>query len=319
MNIPSAADLERRLAGLSAAQREQLERKLQERRGGGMRHSEIRCLEERTSAPLSFAQQRLWFLDRLEEGSSSYNVASAVLLKGPLNIDALERAVTSVVHRHATLRTRFPEVDGTPVQVIDPPGEVPFPIDDLTMLAESEKDAEVARRVHEEAKKPFDIARGSVFRAGLLRVRAEEAVFFCTLHHIVSDAWSRTILFRELASFYEAFSLGHEPSLPRLPIQYGDYAEWQREWLRSGEMQSQLEYWQEQLKGELPVLELPTDHPRPPVATLRGGRRQFTIVPSVAGRLKTFCRAEGVTLFMASLAAFTVLLRRYSGQDDVIV
>ncbi|HYT33362.1 MAG TPA: amino acid adenylation domain-containing protein, partial [Thermoanaerobaculia bacterium] len=175
------------------------------------------------------------------------------------------------------------------------------------------------RLIATEAERPFDLTRGSAFRVGLLRIRSEEHIFLCTFHHIISDGWSRTILFRELDVLYEAFRSGRESPLSRLPIQYADYAQWQQEWLQSDEMREQLAYWQGQFRGELPVLELPIDRPRPAIQTLRGARREFVIPPAVQQSLKTFCREEGVTLFMALLGVFDVLLQRYTGQSDIVV
>ncbi|MEO8429883.1 MAG: amino acid adenylation domain-containing protein [Acidobacteriota bacterium] len=319
MTGPSTRDLEDRLAGLSPAKRALVEKRLQARSHSSQRKASIPHRAGRKRAPLSFSQQRLWFLDRLEPGSASYNVPSAVSLEGPLDVNALQRSLDEIVRRHATLRTRFPELDGKPVQLIDEPSTFPMPVTDVGGLAGERRDAEVERLVREESLRPFDLARGPVFRAALIRLGPEEHVFLCTLHHIVSDGWSRTILFREIAALYEAFAAGSEISLPPLPIQYGDYAEWQQGWLRSAEMESQLEYWKDRLKGELPVLELPTDRPRPTVATLRGGNRAFAVPPFVAAALKDFCREEGVTLFMSALAVFSVLLQRYSGQSDLVV
>jgi amino acid adenylation domain-containing protein len=317
MSRPSAPDLEERLAALSPEKRELLERRLKAQ-GLGSGIGPIPAQPGRKEAPLSFSQQRIWFLDRLERNASAYNVPTAVRLRGALDVAAFTRALQTILDRHASLRTRFPEIGGIPVQRIEERVTVSLPVVDLAGLPAGDRERETRRLVREEASRPFDLALGPVFRLGLLRLAADEHVFLCTLHHIVSDGWSRTVLFRELSELYESYASGEEPSLPPLPIQYADYAVWQHERLRSGGMDPGLDYWRNHLR-DLPVLELPTDHPRPAVQTIRGDRYDLEIPASVAQRLKAFCREEGVTLFMSMLAMFGLLLRRYSGQDDVVI
>jgi amino acid adenylation domain-containing protein/non-ribosomal peptide synthase protein (TIGR01720 family) len=277
----------------------------------------LRVVERAGDLPLSFAQQRLWFIDQLESGSATYNIAAAVRLSGVLDAAALERSLSEVVRRHEALRTTFPTVDGLPVQRIAEPHALQLPLVDLSELSEAER--EVERLASEEAQQPFDLSVGPLLRAQLLRVSAEEHVVLMTMHHIVSDGWSMGLLVREVAALYEAYRSGQESPLTELPIQYADYAVWQREWLSGEVLEKELSYWREQLAGAPPVLELPTDHVRPPVQTFRGAQRSFVIDASVAEGVKALSRREGATLFMTLLAAFKTLLYRYSGQTSVVV
>ncbi|HTN83814.1 MAG TPA: condensation domain-containing protein, partial [Sorangium sp.] len=216
--------------------------------------------------PLSFAQQRLWFLDRLEPASAFYNVPAVVRLSGRLDVDALARSLQELVRRHEALRTAFPTtLGGEAHQAIAGALEVPFPIVDLQAFAEPVLEAEVRRRAEEEGQKPFDLARGPLLRTTLLRLGEQEHVLVLTMHHIVSDGWSMGVLVRELGALYEAFSRGLPSPLPELPIQYADYAVWQRAWLSGEVLEAQLAYWKKQLSGAPPALELPTDRPRPAV------------------------------------------------------
>ncbi|WP_141333042.1 non-ribosomal peptide synthetase, partial [Myxococcus sp. AB025B] len=269
--------------------------------------------------PLSFAQQRLWLVDQLEPGSSAYNIPSALRLRGALNVAALERAFTALVERHESLRTTFLARDGEPIQVIHPARAFVLPIVELGILPTEEREERAVRLATEEAQRPFDLARGPVLRAMLLRLAAEEHVLLVTLHHAVSDGWSMGVLIQELASLYEAFSTGIEARLAPLPIQYADFAAWQRSWLKGDVLEQQLAYWRQQL-GELPpLLELPTDKPRPPVRNPRGASRPVRLSRELTERLAVLCRQEGATPFMALLAVWQVLLSRYSGQDDIAV
>jgi len=274
-------------------------------------------VERSGDLPLSFAQQRLWFIEQLEPGQSTYNISAAVRLTGVLDAAALERSLSEVVRRHEALRTTFPTVDGLPVQRIAEPSTLQLPLVDLSQLSEAER--EVERRATEEAQRPFDLVTGPLLRAKLLRVSAEEHVVLVTMHHIVSDGWSMSLLVREVTALYEAYRSGQESPLPELPIQYADYAAWQREWLSGDVLEKELSYWREQLAGAPPVLELPTDHVRPPVQTFRGAQQSFVIDTSVAEGVKNLSRREGATFFMTLLAAFKTLLCRYSGQTSVVI
>ncbi|MBI4241077.1 MAG: amino acid adenylation domain-containing protein [Candidatus Rokubacteria bacterium] len=268
--------------------------------------------------PLSFAQQRLWLTDCLE-GSVAYTIPAAVRLTGRLDVPALERTLSEIVRRHEVLRTTFATVDGQPVQRIAPAEPLALPVTDLTSLADAEREAAVRRRLAEEARRPFDLSRGPLFRPALLRCGREEHVLLLPMHHIVTDAWSIGVFVRECTALYRAFSEGRPSPLPELEIQYADFAGWQREWLRGDVLEAQLAYWAGRLAGAPPVLELPTDRPRPAVQSLRGARRSVTISSELAEALAGLARREGVTLFMLLLAAFKVLLYRYTGQEDIVV
>jgi amino acid adenylation domain-containing protein len=274
----------------------------------------------RTGAlPLSFAQERLWFIDQLEPGSAVYNIPAARRLGGSLDQAALERALGEIVRRHDALRTVFAEVDGSPVQVVAPFGGFALSIDDLSRIADGDREAAVRRRTGEEARRPFDLSRGPLFRATLLRLGGEDHVLLLSMHHIVSDGWSMGVLFRELATLYEAYRDGGESSLPELAVQYADYAVWQREQLEGEVLDRQLSYWTEQLAGAPELLELPTDHPRPAVGTYQGATVPVNFSPELLQRLQALGRSEGATLYMTLLGAFQVLLSKYSGGEDVVV
>jgi amino acid adenylation domain-containing protein len=268
--------------------------------------------------PLSFAQERLWFLDRLQPGSAFYTIPAALRLEGELDVAALERALGQVVRRHEVLRTAFPEADGAPVQAVSPFAGFTLPVDDLSALDAGERDAEAARRASDEAARPFDLAAGPLFRARLLRLGDDAHVLLLSMHHTVSDGWSMGVLFRELSALYEA-ERGGEPALPALPVQYADYAVWQRGVLQGELLDRELAWWRERLTGAPALLELPTDHPRQAVQTYRGAYERVELPAALAARLRTLGRGEGATLFMVVLAAFQVLLGRYAGSDDVVV
>ncbi|HEX8242788.1 MAG TPA: condensation domain-containing protein, partial [Longimicrobium sp.] len=299
---------------LSAAKRALVEAMLR----GQVRSSAIVSRAHRDGAPLSFAQERLWFVDRLEPGSAVYNIPMALRL-GALDEAALERALGEIVRRHEALRTTFREVDGSPVQVIAPFGGFTLPVEDLSGLGEAEREVEARRRATEEAMRPFDLAAGPLFRAVLLRLGAEDHVLLLSMHHIVSDGWSMGVLSREFSALYAAYREGRESPLPALPVQYADYAVWQREHLRGELLERQLSYWRERLAGAPELLELPTDHPRPAVQTFRGAIERFELPGELLERLRALVRSEGATLYMGVLAAFQVLLSKYSGSEDVVV
>ena len=269
--------------------------------------------------PLSFAQQRLWFLDQVHPGNSAYNLPFSRRIKGPLDVDALERSFNEMNRRHEALRTRFLLVEGTPVQIVSPPQPWRLATEDLRGLAANQKEAEVQQIVGEEARRPFDLATGPLLRCRLLRLSEQAHVLLLTMHHIVSDGWSMGVLIREIGLLYEAFSAGQPSPLPELPIQYADYAVWQRAWLQGDVLQAQLEYWKQQLNGSPAALELPTDRPRPPVMSFRGAARSYQYSAELSKALNNLSRREGVTLYLVLLAAFKVLLHRYTGQEDLSV
>jgi amino acid adenylation domain-containing protein len=269
--------------------------------------------------PLSFAQQRLWFLNQLEPTSAAYNIPFALRLTGPLNSGALRRSLDEIVRRHEALRTTFAESDGRPVQVIPPHRPLELREVDLSRLPASERDAELQRHLQHEAQAPFELSRGLMLRASLLRLAPEEHVALVTVHHIASDGWSIGVLVRELAALYEAFCAGRPSPLPELPVQYADFAAWQREWLSGENLAAQLGWWKQQLQGAPAALELPTDRPRPAVQSSRGAKCAYALPGPIAAGLGELSRREGVTLFMTLLAAFQTLLHRYSGSQDVVV
>jgi amino acid adenylation domain-containing protein len=269
--------------------------------------------------PLSFAQQRLWFLHELEPSTSAYNIPTAVRLKGRLNAAALEQTLGKLVERHESLRTSFGTSDGKPVQVIDSAGKFGWSVINLEALPESERMGEARRRAAEDARKPFDLTRGPLLRATLMRLDKEEHVLVVTMHHIVSDGWSMGVLVREVAALYKSFDEGTAPQLAPLPIQYADFAHWQRRWLTGDVLEKHLAYWKRQLGGDIPTLDLPTDRPRPAMQSFRGASHTAVYPASLSKALNALCQREGVTLFMLLLAAFKVLLQRYTGQDDIVV
>ncbi|HEX8695423.1 MAG TPA: non-ribosomal peptide synthase/polyketide synthase, partial [Longimicrobium sp.] len=315
VELPLRAVFEAQTVGALAGRVEELQRG-----GAGVAAPPIVPVPRDGELPLSFAQQRLWFLDRLEPGSAAYNVPVALRLAGELDAAALAWALGEVVRRHEVLRTTFGVgADGEAVQVVHAPAPVRLPVVDLSALDAAERESAVARLASEEAARPFDLARGPVLRCTLLRVGTEESVLLFTLHHIASDAWSMEILQREVTALYGARVRGEEAHLPELPVQYADYAVWQRRWLEGEVLQRQLAYWRERLAGAPAVLELPTDRPRPAVVDPRGGRASFTLPDEVSRDLRELSRREGATLFMTLLAGVAALLSRYAAQTDVVV
>jgi len=268
--------------------------------------------------PLSFSQQRLWFVEQLESGSAAYHIPAAARLSGRLDIAALERALGEITRRHESLRTTFAVEKGEPLQVIAPAARFVVPLVDLNELGGPAQGEVVERLVREETRRPFDLSRGPLLRATLLRLDEQEHLLLLTIHHIVSDGWSMGVLVREITTLYSAFVAGLPSPLAELPIQYADYAAWQRTWLSGEALEAQLRYWKEQLRG-LPTLELPTDRPRPRVLTSDGAAEPFDLSKGTTAALKALSRGHGATPFMTLLAAFQTLLHRYSGQDDVAV
>ncbi|MBV8202815.1 MAG: amino acid adenylation domain-containing protein, partial [Acidobacteria bacterium] len=273
-------------------------------------------------APLSFAQQRLWFVDQLHPGSPAYNLASAHRLSGPLDVPALAASFAALARRHEILRTVFARGESGPVQVRgggDDRGRARLPYVDLAGLPAAARDAELRRRLAGEARRPFDLARGPVLRAALLGLGLDAHVLQFTLHHIAADGWSTVILAQELAVLYEALRRRRPPRLPELPIQYADYAVWQRQWLTGGVLEAELRFWRDRLAGAPPLLALPTDRPRPPVQSFRGQAIAWRFDAQLAARLRALGRRHGATPFMTLLGGFLALLARYSGQSDLSV
>ena len=295
-------------AGLSLKEKQELLRKIL-----------VERISRTRTEPASFSQERLWFIDRLQPDNDFYNISLALRLRGRLDAAALERALGEIVRRHETLRTVFQEREGGPVQTISPFGGFALPAEDVAGADPEERDAEARRLARAEAKLRFDLAEGPLFRARLLRLDAERHVLVVTLHHIVTDEWSMGVLFRELSALYEAFSEGRESPLPALPVQYADHAVQQRARLRGAELERQMGYWKERLRGAPALLELPTDLPRPAVKSSRGASERAEFPAELLERLRAVGQREGATLFMTLLAAWQALLGRYAGTEDVVV
>ncbi|HEX8149205.1 MAG TPA: amino acid adenylation domain-containing protein [Pyrinomonadaceae bacterium] len=269
--------------------------------------------------PLSFAQQRLWFIDQLQPGGTSYNLHLAVRLRGRLDVGALERTLEEIVRRHEILRTTFETVDGVPAQVIAPAREVKLPVVDCRATPAEEQERELRRLIEEEARRPCDLSAGPLLRALLVRLGEEEHVVGVTIHHIISDGGSIGILFAEVATLYEAFSAGRPSPLPELQVQYADYAVWQREWLAGEVLEAQLAYWREKLAGASATQNFPADRPRPDAPANRGGTFGRRLPEGLAEGLKAIARREGATLYMTLLGAFKVLLLSHTGEEDVVL
>src|SRR5579885_1991652 len=271
------------------------------------------------TAPLSFAQRRLWFLSQLEPDKPIYNVRFMARIRGPLRLGAFQASLSLVIQRHEILRTTFAFDGYEPVQVIHPSVEIFFPLVDLSGLPEAERQSHLHHLVQAETRGAFHLEQGPLLRGLLLRLHAEEHIFFLKLHHIITDGWSRGIFLREVGSVYEAFLAGRPSPLPELPIQYADFAVWQRQQLQEKRLASLQDYWCQRLAGAPPLLELPLDHPRPPIQRYAGAVFSTSFSLDLSNALKTFSQQEGVTLFMTLLAAFKTLLLRLSGQEDIVI
>ncbi|MET0395834.1 MAG: condensation domain-containing protein, partial [Longimicrobiaceae bacterium] len=270
-------------------------------------------------APVSFAQQRLWFIDRLEPGSTAYTIPMALRLRGAVDLPVLERTLDEIVRRHESLRTVFGEEGGEPVQVVRAAAPAPLPVADLAGLPAGAPEAEALRLAAEEVRRPFDLGAGPLLRIRLLRLAPDEHVLILAMHHIVSDGWSIGVLLREMTALYEAFGRGEPSPLPELEVQYADFAAWQRGWLTGEVLERQLAWWRERLAGAPAVLEVPVDHPRRAVPGNRGASVFRALAPELAEGLRELARAEGATPYMVLLAALDVLLARWSGGEDVVV
>jgi amino acid adenylation domain-containing protein len=280
--------------------------------------AQITPVDRSTPLPLSFAQERLLFLDQLIPDNPLYNMPGAVRLQGPLNLEALSRAVNEIVRRHETLRTTFLMVDGCAIQIIAEPQPFELSVEDFSGLEESQRESAVRRQLGQAAREPFNLTTGPLFRAKLYRLANNDHILFWLLHHIVADGWSLGVLQREMSLLYTAFAAGRPSPIPELPVQYADFAQWQRRWLQGETLDKQLAYWRTQL-ADLPLLNMPTDRPRPPVQTFRGESYSTEFAADLCAALKELSRREGVTLFMTLLAGFQALLARYSGQHDIVV
>lgn len=287
----------------------------------GMASTEDKIPRRRESgpAPLSFSQQRLWFFDQFEPASFVYNVLTPVSLRGNLDVSALQEAFNHLVRRHEALRTTFELREGQPVQIIGQQQSIPIRRIDLSHQARPEQQEQFHAVFNDETCRPFDLKKGPLLRITLVRMAAEEHALLLAMHHIVTDGWSMNVLVREAVALYAMYSAGLAPGLSPLPIQYADFAVWQRSWLQGEVLEQQLAYWKQHLGAKPAVLELPTDFPRPAVQTYRGASFIFPFSPALSQSLKTFCRAQQATMFMVLLAAFNVLFHRYTGQQEIIV
>ncbi len=274
---------------------------------------------ERRAAPLSFAQQRLWFLDRLEGGSLAYHISGAIRINGPLDVAVLERAMGAIIERHDALRTNFVETDGAPVQSVAAPGPYRLPVVALDAQDPAARERAVQMRLASDGALPFDLARAPLFRATLMRLGANEHVLTLTLHHIISDQWSVGLIFREMTALYRAFGEGRPSPLPELPIRYADWAVWQRIWLSGAELRRQLDYWTGHLAGAPAVLDLPFDRGRPAQRRHLGRTLAFTLEPGLTRRIRALGQGEQATPFMTLLAAYAILLGRLGRTDDLVI
>ena len=278
----------------------------------------IKPVSRDSDIPLSFAQERLWFLNQLEPDSTSYNMTLAVRLIGDLSLTALSQSLDSIVLRHEAFRTVFVNQNGLPIQVIKDSGSVALPIDDFSTLPVESRELEINQIHRQEILLAFDLSCGPLLRGKLLKLSSTEHVLLLTMHHIIYDGWSLGILFRELGEFYAAYSNDSKPSLDKLLIQYADFASWQREWLSGEVLAKQLSYWKHQLDS-LPTLALPIDKPRPPIQTFNGALESISVSETLRAQLEALGKENNSTLFMTMFAVFSVLMQRYSGQDDIAV
>lgn len=311
--MESSRDSRAQGAGISIAKRTLLERW---RRGSFVAESIPRRING-DPTPLSFAQQRLWFLEQIVPGTAVHNIPGAVRVQGRLDVEAVERSIQEILRRHEALRTTFVVIAERPMQVVLPAGPLTLPVVAVTATTDAEREAEITRYLAEEARTPFDLTSAPLFRAKLLRLRDDEYIFSLTMHHIATDGWSFGVFLREFTTLYSAFAAGRPSPLPELPIQYADFSNWQQARLDKGELERQLCYWREQLGDESIMLELPTDRPRPASMTFAGARYPIALPISLTDALRTVSQRESATLYMSLLAAFFALLYRYTGQQDI--
>lgn len=306
-----------RLKSLSPEKRALLLKALQKNAVQAEESKRIPRRLQQDNAPLSFAQQRLWFLDKLSPQNSAYNLPAAVQLKGQLNLPALEQTFNEIVRRHEVLRTAFAEVNGQPIQAIFSDINFKLALVNLQNFPELQQKIEIEKLALEEAQRPFDLTKAPLLRGTLLQLNKAEYVLLLTIHHIISDGWSMGVLVREVAALYEAFSTSKSSLLPELPVQYGDFANWQRQHLQGEKLDKQLAYWKQQLTSVLDVL--PTDRQRSSAPTFQGAQQSFVISASLTESLKTLIQKQEVTLFMTLLAVFKVLLYCHTKQENLAI
>lgn len=312
-------DLAKRIAALSKEQHQLLLQRLNNKKQE-IAHTKITPQSRKSNRfPLSFAQQRLWFLDQLEPGNPAFNICQSMRLTGLLNVPALEQSFQEVVNRHEILRTTFTVVDGQPIQVINPHPIFKLKLLDLQALSPDQKQTEVLKLGDEAAKFPFDLTKDALLRVTLAQLAQTEYALFVSIHHIIADGWSIGVLIREITTLYQAFSNGYVSPLPQLQIQYADFAIWQRRWLEGKELENQLRYWQQQLNNSITELNLPFDYPRPAIQTYKGEQQNFVLAKMELDKLKIIKNKEGITLFMTIIAAFNTLLHWYTNQEDIVI
>jgi amino acid adenylation domain-containing protein len=307
--------MDKKYSNLSPAKKALLEKW----KGGKIQANVIPKRQDCQNIPLSFSQQRLWFIDQLYHGSSFYNIPIAFHIQGNLDIAALEQSLNEILKRHEVWRTNFRLVNGEPIQEISLQSTWNLSIINLENLSGKDWETEVKQIAAESAKQPFNLAKGLLVRATLLRLNQEEHVLLVTMHHIITDGWSCDVFLRELSTLYAAFSKNQPSPLSELPIQYADFSIWQRDRIQGEFLATQLNYWKQQLQGELPVLQLPTDRPRPNLTTFTGAKQYFAFSASLTNALKQLSQREDATLFMSLLAAFNILLYRYTDQEDILI
>ena len=305
-------------AVLQAAKQAMLEKRLQALRTSSQTEARIPRVSREAPMPLSFAQERLWFLDQLQRGNPAYNLFDGWRLRGALDVGALERAFNEVVQRHEVLRSNFSAVHDQPVQVFAAASELRFQHVDLRELAPGDRETAAQRLISEEARKRFDLNRGLLLRVTLYRLDADDQVLLITMHHIISDAWSLGVLYNEISHAYAALVGGRAIRLPELPIQYADFAAWQRQRVSGDGLTNEINFWKGQL-ADAALLDLPLDGSRPVQQTFLGALETLSLPEELVRELKALSRREGVTLFMTLLAAFKTLLHRYTKQSDLIV
>ncbi|GIV97568.1 MAG: hypothetical protein KatS3mg057_2225 [Herpetosiphonaceae bacterium] len=309
----SVGDLSERIAALPPEKRALLAKKLRQKLD--RTRSQIRPQPRDTNLfPLSFGQERLWFVQELVPDSPLYNVCVAMRVNGFYDVPGLEQMISHILERHEILRTTFTSIDGQPMQVIHPPQPCKLPVVNLEHLPTEEREAEITRLIAEQAALPFDLKTGPLIRFLLIQPAHEEFVMVITANHIICDGLTMGFFIQELVTILIAYFQNQPSPLPPLPLQYADYAVWQRQWLQGEVLEEQLSYWRERLSGDLPVLDLPTDRPRPPVQTFRGDRCSLMLPRELSDRVKALAQAEGATLFTTLLAAFNILLHYYTRQ-----
>ena len=318
------SDLLKRLENLSPEKRELVLQKLKQQqsqsaKNNGQQKPSLIPVSREQNLPLSFAQTRLWFIAQLIPENNPYHVPIFWQLKGVLNQQALEQAIAEIINRHEILRTNFSVVNESPIQVINPTYKLTIPVIDISGLTEEIKLQQAEQLAIEELQKPFDLETDSLVRVTLLKLDPESHILLLVIHHIVFDGWSANIFRQEFSSLYKTFCAKQPPSLPKLSLQYADFAHWQRQWLQGEKLQTQLNYWRQRLNNAPPLLELPTDQPRPSVQTYRGASHYFALNQTLTQQLKQLSQKAGTTLFMTLLTAFKLLLSRYSRQKDIVV